>query len=351
MLSNKLNQSHCACFILCFKSFAGIVFIIIILSTVGGNIIKAIVDTNKYGNGGALWLRDRPMGSKICKIPNKAIIDIDSLNGEWLSAQYKNYQGFVMAKYIENSECYNHYASKNLIFARLNTDDVIIRNAPNGRYALGLWHKNRIALCEKVDNYYKVRYKNKFGFIKSKYMTELSLPVSSSYKDRINTIIQGEIGVSKPVYFDGASGAWCQYFVNWILRASLMPINRIANTGNTGLAIKFWVKNASFYFKNSHHKERINKKYSLGLENKLSIDEQKYIPEPCDIIYFKWNSSKENVVVSHVGIVQNIDKNFVYTVEGNASYGKLKSEVMHKKYPLNDTRIVGYAKPNYKKEH
>ena len=71
-------------------------------------------------------------------------------------------------------------------------------------------------------------------------------------------------------------------------------------------------------------------------------------PKPGDQIFF-WNSSKSDV--AHTGIVYDVDRTYVYTVEGNTSStsGVVANGggVFCKKYKLNYARIYGYGRPKY----
>lgn len=70
-------------------------------------------------------------------------------------------------------------------------------------------------------------------------------------------------------------------------------------------------------------------------------------PKIGDQIFFK-NSSGE---IAHTGLVYNVDKTYVYTIEGNtsSSSGVVANGggVFEKKYKLNYNRIAGYGRPNY----
>lgn len=71
-------------------------------------------------------------------------------------------------------------------------------------------------------------------------------------------------------------------------------------------------------------------------------------PKPGDQIFF-WNSSKSDV--AHTGLVYDVDRTYVYTVEGNTSStsGVVANGggVFCKKYKLNYARIYGYGRPKY----
>lgn len=70
-------------------------------------------------------------------------------------------------------------------------------------------------------------------------------------------------------------------------------------------------------------------------------------PKIGDQIFFK-NSSGE---ACHTGIVYDIDKTYVYTIEGNTSTASgvvaNGGGVCQKKYKLNYNRIAGYGRPKY----
>lgn len=71
-------------------------------------------------------------------------------------------------------------------------------------------------------------------------------------------------------------------------------------------------------------------------------------PQPGDQIFF-WNGAKSDV--AHTGIVYDVDRTYVYTVEGNTSgaSGVVANGggVFCKKYKLNSASIYGYGRPNY----
>lgn len=71
-------------------------------------------------------------------------------------------------------------------------------------------------------------------------------------------------------------------------------------------------------------------------------------PQIGDVIFFK-NSTR----ICHTGIVCNVTKDRVYTVEGNTSGGtELEANggcVAQKNYSLSYNKIAGYGRPNYEK--
>ena len=73
-------------------------------------------------------------------------------------------------------------------------------------------------------------------------------------------------------------------------------------------------------------------------------------PQAGDQIFFK--DSKGSI--THTGLVHNVDKTYVYTIEGNTSSASgvvaNGGSVRHKKYKLNYSLIAGYGRPNYVEE-
>lgn len=73
----------------------------------------------------------------------------------------------------------------------------------------------------------------------------------------------------------------------------------------------------------------------------------KTTPKIGDQIFFFDSSGK----VNHTGLVYNVDKNYVYTIEGNTSSASgvvaNGGGVFDKQYRLNYERIAGYGRPTY----
>lgn len=72
-------------------------------------------------------------------------------------------------------------------------------------------------------------------------------------------------------------------------------------------------------------------------------------PEIGDQIFFV-----SGTTITHTGLVYNVDKSYVYTIEGNTSSASgvvaNGGSVRKKKYSLSYTKIAGYGRPAYDKE-
>ena len=106
---------------------------------------------------------------------------------------------------------------------------------------------------------------------------------------------------------------WCAIFVSWCANESgimnnSIPIFSLCTDGEK------WYK---------EHSKWKNKSY---------------IPQTGDIIFFDWNGDGH---VQHVGIVEKVENDKVYTIEGNS-----KDEVRNKNYSLTNKSIYGYGSVN-----
>lgn len=65
--------------------------------------------------------------------------------------------------------------------------------------------------------------------------------------------------------------------------------------------------------------------------------ENSYIPNPGDVIFFDWEEDKK---VNHVGLVEKVEGNTIYTIEGNST----GDQCLQKDYDIDDNVIYGYGK-------
>lgn len=69
-----------------------------------------------------------------------------------------------------------------------------------------------------------------------------------------------------------------------------------------------------------------------------------YMPNSGDIIFFDWadeNGARDGIP-DHTGIVDRVDENYIYTIEGNSS-----NMCRQNKYPIGSADIYGYGTPAY----
>ena len=115
--------------------------------------------------------------------------------------------------------------------------------------------------------------------------------------------------------------AWCAIFVTYCARHVGIPTSVIPNFASCTISRdSFW---------------KPNKRWKSRTE---------YTPRAGDIIYFDWDLSGN---CDHVGIVKDVDDNYIYTIEGNTKGGYSVAGVRSKKYARSYKYIAGYGVPNY----
>ena len=133
----------------------------------------------------------------------------------------------------------------------------------------------------------------------------------------------------RDIYKSYQGEPWCNAFVNWVFIKAFeeKEAKRLLYVNSSW---RLYTPTWASYFKSTN-----------AWDSK---------PLRGDIIYFK-NSQR----IHHVGIVYNVDSNYVYTIEGNTSSG---SEVVpngggvyKKKYVLSNSAIAGYGRPAYSGAH
>lgn len=68
--------------------------------------------------------------------------------------------------------------------------------------------------------------------------------------------------------------------------------------------------------------------------------QKSYVPKEGDIIFFDWEVDGQ---VNHVGIVEKVENNIIYTIEGNST----NDTCMKQRYSINSDVIYGYGTPAY----
>ena len=70
--------------------------------------------------------------------------------------------------------------------------------------------------------------------------------------------------------------------------------------------------------------------------------DNRYIPQPGDIIFFDWDNDGEDGERDHVGIVEKVEYGYIYTIEGNSG-----DACVRRAYPIGWYEIDGYGLPAY----
>lgn len=214
----------------------------------------------------------------------------------------------------------------------------------------------RLIVSDYDATWYLTLYQGHVAYIKKSQCKILAVNVPNDICDRMDFIVANEIGRTDPGYFDNASGQWCQYFTNWLMKAAYLPTSRVPATGGTGNAIKEWCTTlgsigTTFFYASGEHKAAIKNKYNIsGSNDLLNPQEVYFVPRRGDLIYYLWDRDRDAtdnngdpIVVSHVDMVTSFDGTYISVVGGNRSSSIVGQGVYHKE----DRQIVGYARPNY----
>lgn len=69
----------------------------------------------------------------------------------------------------------------------------------------------------------------------------------------------------------------------------------------------------------------------------LRTEDSGYILKQGDIIFFDWTANGNTGTADHVGIVEKVDGNTIYTVEGNSG-----DECKERQYSIEDMEVLGF---------
>ena len=70
--------------------------------------------------------------------------------------------------------------------------------------------------------------------------------------------------------------------------------------------------------------------------------DKNYTPKTGDLIFFDWEDNGFTGTADHVGIVEKVEGNTVYTIEGNSD-----DKCAERSYKIGYKELLGYGVPNY----
>lgn len=192
-----------------------------------------------------------------------------------------------------------------------------IKKVPKNILHINIIHKT----VEEMQRQYQ------FTLFQSQQLKEL---LSDEYADLWDTVIYGnEDGRTKIVnialsqvgnvggepywrwYGFNERHEWCAIFVSWVFHEA----------GESDRILKFaGVQTGIDYFK-----------------AKGTWKESSYVPEPGDVIFFDWEQDGK---CNHVGIVEKVENNKIYTIEGNSTDDMCRQQ----EYEIGSKYIYGYGR-------
>ena len=185
---------------------------------------------------------------------------------------------------------------------------------------------------------------------------------STKIIDNIVNEAKKQVGNSNDKYTDWAGADWCAIFISWLF--------------NKYNGIDKYIKQSTFA--DNLVRDSVNAKLGTWFEDECTDPNTKpqrgdlivfdpsingaYVPFPERLSYpgIEEFNDKDKYLSSHIGIVYNVDNNYVYTVEGNTgSNDPDASKVNYRKYNrkqcgkivynASERGINGYYRPNYYK--
>lgn len=144
----------------------------------------------------------------------------------------------------------------------------------------------------------------------------------------VNELGYTESGVDQTKYgkWFGAQVAWCCIFVSWCANETDLRFGTnmygdiFPQTGTCQSSMQWYKARGEFHTRSSG-----------------------YIPKKGDLIYFNWGSGSS---AQHIGIVEYVSKENGSTIINQLS-GNFGNAVKRFSYKSTDTRIIGYASPDY----
>lgn len=225
---------------------------------------------------------------------------------------------------INNVICWDSYAevivTETVLFHQDNAypTETIVHTMQLGQLENG-------TICVGFDGYFE----NTTGFRSCSYVspdiamqdaTSIMATVQEGSYSCLITIASNEVGyVESPgnvtQYGDTSGGGWCAAFIAWCAeQADIMPTT-IPQTYSPTTMRNFYINEERYYARSSD-----------------------YVPQIGDIFF----ASESGTQVEHVGIIYNVDSEYIYTIEGNCT-DQVKRRAIHR----SNTYIMGYGNPCY----
>lgn len=248
-------------------------------------------------------------------VENNLLDNINTYNDNIIRIEYSKLNNYL-------SKIIKYYGIKDTMsLIKLNSYDITMVK-DNNKYIYSATLNKDVVKKYFIDYYNDKDVKIEIYFNKAKYsnlnVIELYNEVNKEEITR-NKIVASLI----PEIGNGGDKYWQWYGYNHRVEWCAVFVSYIANQNgilNTKVPKFVWVKIGVDYYK----------------ERNLLKTPKEYIPKPADIIFFDWNN---NGVIDHVGYVEKVIDNKVYTIEGNVDH----KDVRRKKYPLNSSYIYAYG--------
>lgn len=265
----------------------------------------ALLKTAVNHTGKALSLQSgaRKRAGSVQTVPAGAAITILLEQGEWYLASYKHKSGYVLKEQV-----------------RLTSLPAPLVNLARGF----------------SENVYTLTGDRKADLLGVAF-TQLGFSGGTSANPPLDGTGPGGPFSKYGEYYQDPGESYCSYFVSWSARKAGIGEGIINNARDVD-GVFYDAQQAFRYF----FTPKAAQAQAQRLNPASRMSRSDYVPQAGDLIYFLWSNAKAQTTFSHIGIVYDVDTQYVYTLEGAAG-----GSVDTRMYALNDQRIVGYTRPRY----
>ncbi|MDR1465854.1 MAG: CHAP domain-containing protein [Oscillospiraceae bacterium] len=138
--------------------------------------------------------------------------------------------------------------------------------------------------------------------------------------------------------FSSGTGSWCAAFISWCADQASIPDSKLRR-GSYAYINMFQTPDPSSADA-AKRNDNGGQYFARGEKT----------PQPGDLIYYIWMGSGHRYA-SHIAIVEKVDADYVYTIEGNAGKTidgvRIKGVVQRKVWRLDEKQIKGYFRVNW----
>lgn len=310
--------------------------------------------TTIYANvtASALYLRSGPGTGypSITLLPNGKQVTVLEKGGAWSKVTVDGLTGYCSSEYLSFSTISSGGGTSTAypFTAYVTASSLNIRSGPGTNYSCigGIPYGGQISVvAQAAEGWYQITYGGVSGYVSAQYVSTTAPSTGSGSStsgsgsgsdytppagltgtaaENIVAIAASQIGYVEGSNNDTKYGIaygmnhqpWCHMFVWWCARQAGIYDDVIPTTAYCPYGVSWYSARGAFHYRGDG-----------------------YTPRPGDLIYFDWNYNNSS---DHVGIVETVVGNTVYTIEGNTS-----GRVARRSYALGNGTIMGYGVPSY----
>ena len=160
---------------------------------------------------------------------------------------------------------------------------------------------------------------------------------AASYGDKILAAAKADIGKKRSEVGCGGTGDWCALYATNKVKAAEVDLSYCYDTNYCTELVCDFIQKGIYHSKQktSYESTRSHRRVNSG-----TAYDANYVPKPGDLIFYDWTYDNDDEP-DHVGIVNYVQGDIVYTIEGNN--GNDRNRVTTDWWHLDRPQIHGYA--------